>query len=52
MPLTLTEIAERLKQLSEDDIVFYLGITSEDLIERFADLVEEHADRLENIVEW
>ena len=41
MTKTLPEILEQLKQLDEIDLVELLGVNSEDLIDRFADLVEE-----------
>ena len=52
MPLTLTDIMERLKQLDELDLIEYLGITSEDIVDRFSDLIEDKIDKLEQIVEW
>ena len=52
MPLTLCDILERLKQLDELDLIEYLGITSEDLVDRFSDIIEDKIDKLESIVEW
>ena len=51
MPLTLPEIRERLKQLPELDLLELLEITSEELVERFSDLIEDKADILEKEVE-
>jgi hypothetical protein len=42
MPLTLNEIYDKLKDIEE-----ILNITSEDLVERFQDEIDEQADRLE-----
>ena len=51
MPLTIPEIKERLKQLPELDLLELLEITSEELVERFSDLIEDKADTLEKEVE-
>ena len=51
MPLTIPEIKERLKQLPELDLLELLEITSEELVERFSDLIEDKADTLEREVE-
>lgn len=47
MALTLPEIYERLKRLDEITLLEVLNISSEDLVERFTDMIEEQADRLE-----
>lgn len=47
MALTLRDILERLAQLDEVTLLELLEIRSEDLVERFIDIIEEHADRLE-----
>ena len=47
MTKTLPEVLEQLKQLDEIDLVELLGVNSEDLIDRFADLVEENPDKFE-----
>lgn len=47
MPLTLEEIRNRLKLLDEITLLEVLDISSEDLIDRFGDLIEEKADDLE-----
>jgi hypothetical protein len=47
MALTLRDILERLAQLDEVTLLELLEIRSEDLVERFIDVIEEHADRLE-----
>ena len=51
MPLTIPEIKERLKQLPELDLLELLEITSEELVERFSDLIEDKVDTLEKEVE-
>lgn len=51
MPLTLPEICDRLKSIDEVTLLEILNITSEDLVERFQDLIEEKADNLEEELE-
>jgi hypothetical protein len=51
MALTLTEIQERLKQLDEITLMELLEISSEDLVDRFIDLIEDRADELEEQVD-
>ncbi len=46
MALTFTELKERLKRLPEIDLLEVLEISSEDLVERFEDLIEEKYDEL------
>jgi hypothetical protein len=52
MTLTLEEIKERMKRWDEISIIEELSIRSEDIIERFDDIIEEQADRLEKLVNW
>jgi len=52
MALTLEEIKERMKRWDEISIIEELSIRSEDIIERFDDIIEEQADRLEKLVNW
>lgn len=47
MALTFPEIKERLKRLDEIDLLEVLGITSEDLVERFEDFIENKYDEIE-----
>lgn len=47
MPLTLTDVMSRLKQLDEITLLEVLDITAEDLVERFIDKIEENYDNLE-----
>ena len=52
MALTLREILERLKSLDEVELCDILGLSSEDLVERFVDVIEEKMDTLEIEVDW
>lgn len=51
MPLTLLDIKEKLKLLDEITILETLNISTEDLLERFIDRIEENADTLEGELE-
>lgn len=46
MSLTINELFERLKELDELSILEILNITSEELIEKFQDEVEDKFDEL------
>jgi Asp-tRNA(Asn)/Glu-tRNA(Gln) amidotransferase A subunit family amidase len=46
--LTLEEIKDKLKQLDEVTLLETLEVTSEDLVERFLDRIEQQQDTLEN----
>ena len=52
MHLTLPEIAERLKQIDEITLLEILGITSEDIVDRFGDIIEDRADSLQQHIDW
>ena len=52
MSLTLEEIKERMARWDEVTILEELDIRSTDLVERFEDLIEQQADRLEKLVNW
>jgi hypothetical protein len=52
MYLTFNELLERLRQLDEITLVEELGLTSEDLIDRFSDVIETKQDKLKLIVDW
>jgi hypothetical protein len=52
MALTLEEIKERLKRWDEITLIEELSLRSEDIVERFDDIIEDQADRLENLVNW
>lgn len=47
MSLTFEEVKERLKKLDEVTLLEVLDISSEDLVERFEDLIEAKCDDLE-----
>lgn len=47
MPLTLTDVMSRLKQLDEITLLEVLDISAEELVERFIDKIEENYDNLE-----
>jgi hypothetical protein len=51
MALTLNDIKDRLKQIDEIDLLELLEINSEDIVERFTDLIEDNFDKLEKEVE-
>ena len=51
MSLTLEEIKERLKRLDEITLLEVLDISSEELVERFTDVIEEKSDELEEDLE-
>ena len=50
MSLTLNDIIYRLKQLDEMDVADILGLTTEDICERFLDVIEDKADLLEQLL--
>jgi len=52
MNLTLPELSERLKQLDEITLLELLNISSEDIIDRFDDIIEAKADILTKQVDW
>jgi hypothetical protein len=43
---TLSDMIEQLKQLDEVSLLELLGLSSEDLVDRFADIIEDKQDRL------
>ena len=47
MPLTILDIKEKLKLLDEITLLEMLNISSEELVDRFSDLIEDNADHLE-----
>lgn len=48
MSLTLRDIMERLGRLDEITLLEVLDITSEEIIERFADKIEDRFNELES----
>lgn len=47
MSLTLRDVQDRLKLLDEITLLEVLDISSEDLVDRFMDRIEEKLDELE-----
>lgn len=50
MALTLEELKARLKLLDEIDLLELLDISSEELVERFEDVIEDNYERYEKEV--
>lgn len=50
MALTLLDIKEKLKMMDEITFLELLNIRTEDLVDRFADEVEENADLIEGVL--
>lgn len=46
MAITLTELQEKLKKIDEVSLMEVLEITSEDMVQRFVDRIEEQFDEL------
>jgi hypothetical protein len=51
MSLTYEEVCEHLVKLDEITLLEVLDISSEDLVERFRDVIEEKLEKLKNDVE-
>lgn len=51
MTITYIDLVERLKRLDEITLLELLEITSEDLVDRFADIIEDMYDKLEEATE-
>ena len=50
---TLPEMLAQLKQLDEIELVELLGVNSEDLIERFSDIVEDNVEKFDEALnQW
>jgi len=47
MPLTLEELKDRLKKQDEVSLLEVLDISSEEIVERFTDLIEDRFEKLE-----
>ena len=50
MALTLLDIKEKLKMMDEITFLELLNIRTKDLVDRFADEVEENADLIEGVL--
>lgn len=48
--LTVSELIEELYYIDEVTLVETLGITSEDIVNKFVDRVEEHQDELRELI--
>lgn len=48
--LTVSELIEELYYIDEVTLVETLGITSEDIVNKFIDRVEEHQDELRELI--
>jgi hypothetical protein len=48
MPLTLRDVMSKITQLDEITVLEILDISSEELVERFIDKIEERFEELEN----
>lgn len=46
MVMLLTELQEKLKEVDEITLMELLNVSSEDLVERFVDVIEDKFDRL------
>lgn len=51
MTLTTKDLLERLKLMDEITVMELLDISSEELVERFADVIQSKADQLERALE-
>lgn len=49
--LLLSELKEKLTQLDEITLLDLLGATSEDLVERFEDVIEDNFDKCVNAID-
>ena len=52
MSLMLTDLFDRLKQWDEVELLDILGITSEEIVERFSDIIEDRFETLEKTLTW
>ncbi len=51
MALTIEDISERLKRQDEVSLLEILEINSDDIVDRFQDFIEEHAEFLSEDLE-
>lgn len=51
MALTFSELIEELYDIDEITLLETLGLTSEDLVNKFIDKVEEHEDMLRELID-
>ena len=50
MPLTFSELIEELYNVDEVTLVETLGLTAEDIVNKFIDKVEEYQDDLQELI--
>jgi predicted CopG family antitoxin len=51
MALTFSELIEELYDIDEITLLETLGLTSEDLVNKFIDKIEEHQDMLRELID-
>jgi len=44
--MTFQEILEALKKVEETELIDLLGVTSEDIVNHFEDIIEDNIDKL------
>mgnify|MGYP006290035621 CR=1 FL=1 len=52
MALTLRDLFDRLKMLEETELLEVLGLTSEEIVDRFEDIIEDRFEQLEQLLTW
>lgn len=50
--ITLSDAFDRLKQIDEISLMEVLGISSEDLVDRFQDVIESKFNTIADELEW
>jgi hypothetical protein len=48
----MPDMSDRLKQKEETELLEELGITSEMIVDRFQDIIEEKFDQLQQTLTW
>lgn len=48
MPLTFEELRDKLRQVDEVSLLELLDISSEEIVERFQDIIEDKMEKLES----
>lgn len=49
--MTLVELKDKLAEIEETALIDLLGVTSDQLVDRFEDIIEDKFEQLENQVE-
>ena len=52
MALTLNDLFDRLKMLEETELLELLNLTSEEIVDRFEDIIEDRFEQLEQLLTW